>query len=68
MIPDFHKTSMGKKFYEGDLPSLIKSINRLCEALEEQNVISEKLIRENRKEKSIRVRELNEAKLNEAKK
>jgi hypothetical protein len=62
MIADFHKTIMGKKFYEGDLPSLIKSINRLSEALEAQNIINEKLLKENKKDNLIKTRQLNENK------
>jgi len=62
MIDDFHKTGMGRKFYEGDLPSLIKSINRLSEALEEQNIINEKLLKESKKENAIKVKQLNENK------
>ena len=53
---------MGKKFYEGDLPGLIKSINRLCEALEAQNVINEKLLKENKKDNLIKAKQLNENK------
>jgi hypothetical protein len=62
MNADFHKSLMGKKFYEADLPSLIKSINRLCEALETQNVINEKLLKENKKDNLIKVKQLNENK------
>lgn len=62
MNGDFHKTLMGKKFYEGDLPSLIKSLNRLSEAIETQNVINEKLLKENKKENAIKAKQLNENK------
>ena len=62
MTGDFHKTLMGKKFYEGDLPGLIKSLNRLSEALEESNVINEKLLKESKKENIIKTKQLNENK------
>jgi len=62
MTGDFHKTLMGKKFYEADLPGLIKSLNRLSEALEESNVINEKLLKENKKENIIKTKQLNENK------
>jgi hypothetical protein len=61
MTGDFHKTIMGKKFYENDLPTLIKSITRLSEALEAQNAINEKLLKESKKENAIKSKQLNEA-------
>ena len=33
---DFHKTSYGRVYYEQQLPALIKSINRLAEAMENE--------------------------------
>ena len=60
MSADFHKTMMGKKFYETDLPTLIKSITRLSEALETQNVINEKLLKESKRENAIKNKQLNE--------
>lgn len=45
---EFHKTLMGKKFYDGDLPRLIESINRLTAALEKSNALKEKSIKENK--------------------
>lgn len=60
MTGDFHKTLIGKKFYENDLPTLIKSITRLCEALETQNDINEKLLKESKKENAIKSKLLNE--------
>jgi hypothetical protein len=46
---EFHKTSMGKKFYDADLPKLIQSINRLSDALEKSIALREKDIKENKK-------------------
>lgn len=34
---DFFQTGMGKKFYDRDVPELIKAINRLADAMEKQN-------------------------------
>lgn len=45
---EFHKTLMGKKFYDADLPKLIQSINRLADALEKNNALREKDIKENK--------------------
>lgn len=40
MGPDFHDTYMGRKFYESDIPALIKAINRLADAVEKSNAIA----------------------------
>lgn len=37
----FFETGYGKRFFESQLPELIKSINRLADAIEEQNEIKE---------------------------
>ena len=41
MGPEFHQTIYGKIFFETQLPSLIKAINRLADAVEEQNQLKE---------------------------
>lgn len=33
----FHETIMGKRFFESQLPKLIKELGRIADALEEQN-------------------------------
>ena len=43
-LTNFHKTLIGKKYYQKDLPALIESQNRLAEAIEKQNKIEEKKI------------------------
>ena len=43
--PDFHKTPMGKKYYERDLPRLIESNQELAKQLKRQNDLNEKLVR-----------------------
>ena len=60
---DFYKTIMGKKYYENDLPALIKSLNKLSEAIEAQNVLTEKMLIENKKSRSLKAKQLNESKL-----
>ena len=35
-----HETVYGKNFFEHQLPSLIKAINRLADAVEKQNELS----------------------------
>ena len=37
MGPEFHLSPYGKRFFESQLPKLIKAIDRLAAAIEEQN-------------------------------
>jgi hypothetical protein len=49
-MSEFHKTPMGKKYYEKDLPALIESNNRIAKAQEESNALSvTKIKQENRR-------------------
>ena len=48
-MTDFHKTPMGKKYYEHDLPRLIESNQELAKQLKRQNDINEKLYRTSKK-------------------
>lgn len=41
MGSDFHQTVYGKRFFDAQLPSLIKAINKLAEAIEKQNELKE---------------------------
>jgi hypothetical protein len=59
-MSEFHKTLMGQKYYNTDLPALIKSITRLCEAMEAQNDINEKLLKESKKNNNLKLKEINE--------
>ena len=34
---EFARTLMGKRFFEGQLPALIKALERIADALEKQN-------------------------------
>lgn len=46
-MPQFHETAMGQKFFSSQLPSLIKSINKLSSAIkttESKNLIVERAI------------------------
>lgn len=36
-MPQFHETQYGKRFFESQLPKLIKALERIADALEEQN-------------------------------
>lgn len=61
-MSEFHKTTIGQKFYNTDLPRLIESLNKLSSAIEKQNAINEKLLKENKRSNAIKVKELNESK------
>jgi hypothetical protein len=61
-MSEFHKTSMGQKFYEKDLPKLIESLSKLSSAIEKQNDINEKLLKESKRTNAIKIKELNESK------
>jgi hypothetical protein len=37
---DFYQTIMGRKFYEADVPRMIKGIERIAIALEQQNTLT----------------------------
>lgn len=41
-----HETVYGKNFFEHQLPSLIKAINRLADAVEKQNELSKEQTKE----------------------
>ena len=44
MGPEFFQTRMGQKFFEGDIPRMIDAINRLAEAVEENNRLQKEVI------------------------
>ena len=60
---EFYKTTMGKKYYDNDLPSLIKSLNKLSEAIEDHNLLTERMLLENKKQRALKTKQLNESKL-----
>lgn len=45
----FHETFCGKRFFEAQLPRLIKELGRIADALEEQNELKEKEIKKEEK-------------------
>ncbi len=38
----FHETGLGRRFFESQLPKLIKELGRIADALEKQNELKEK--------------------------
>lgn len=41
-MAQFHETIFGKRFFERQLPDLIKQLSRIADALEKQNELKEK--------------------------
>ena len=39
-MAEFHETMYGKRFFENQLPELIKAINKLATAIAEQNTLN----------------------------
>jgi hypothetical protein len=60
MTNDFHKTLVGQKFYNVDLPELIKTLSKLTEAVEYKNELTEKMLLLEKK----KFKQINESKLN----
>tara|TARA_R110001592_G_scaffold62377_6_gene190886 strand:- start:1169 stop:1408 length:240 start_codon:yes stop_codon:yes gene_type:complete len=44
-MADIHKTSMGKKFYEKDIPAIMLQLKRIADALEKENTLTEKRLK-----------------------
>jgi len=45
MGPEFFQTEMGRQFYEGTMPRLVREVARLADAIEKQNGLTEQMIR-----------------------
>jgi len=41
-MPEFQNTIYGKRFFDSQLPKLIKELGRIADALEKQNELKEK--------------------------
>lgn len=41
-MAEFHETQYGKRFFNGQLPKLIKELGRIADALEKANELKEK--------------------------
>lgn len=50
-MPEFHETVYGKRFFESQLPKLIKALERIADALEKQN---EPILKEENENDSVR--------------
>lgn len=41
-MKDFARTQMGRRFFENDVPELIRALNKIASNLEQQNIREEK--------------------------
>ena len=48
-MPEFHDTKMGRYFYDGSVPKLIRALERIADALEKQNALKDKVVKESKK-------------------
>lgn len=46
MGPEFYQTGLGRKFYEVDVPELVKQMARIAAALEEQNRLQKEQLKQ----------------------
>ena len=42
-MSELHNTLMGRKFYESDIPRIVKALERIATALEKQEIPEEKI-------------------------
>lgn len=47
-MPNLHETGFGRRFFENQLPNLIRELGRIADALEKQNKLKEKEIERDR--------------------
>lgn len=58
---DFYRTTMGRKFYESDMPNLISALEKIASKMEESNKLNEKKFKLEEKLMRIQLRSLNES-------
>jgi hypothetical protein len=62
---EFHRTPMGRKFYESDLPKLVSVLEKIANKMEESNKLDEKRFLLEEKLMRRQLKELNESSNNE---
>lgn len=60
-MSDFHRTPMGRKFYESDLPRLIEVLEKLGKHMEQSNQLQEKKFKLDEKLTRLQIKKLNES-------
>jgi|LakMenE18May11ns_1017448.scaffolds.fasta_scaffold8491581_2 hypothetical protein len=58
---EFHRTPMGRKFYEADLPKLVSVLEKIASQMEESNKLDEKRFMLEEKLMKRQLKELNES-------
>jgi hypothetical protein len=58
---DFHKTAMGRKFYDNDIPKLISALEKIANKLDESNKLEEKKFKLEEKLIRHKLKDLNES-------
>jgi hypothetical protein len=58
---EFHRTPMGRKFYEADLPKLVSVLEKIANQMEESNKLDEKRFMLEEKLMKRQLKELNES-------
>ncbi|MAH47084.1 hypothetical protein CMI37_14750 [Candidatus Pacearchaeota archaeon] len=56
-MSEFYQTLMGRKFYEADVPRIVKALERIAEALEKQEITEEKLEARDKQRRVARMQE-----------
>ena len=56
--PEFYQTMMGRKFYEYDVPRIMKALERIALAMERQNELDAQTIEQDNRAHDLREQEL----------
>lgn len=59
-MSEFFRTSMGRKYYESDIPKLTSVLERIANQMELSNKIEEKKFRLEEKIKRLQIKDINE--------
>jgi hypothetical protein len=59
-MSEFFRTSMGRKFYESDIPQLTKVLERIATQMEIKNTLEEKKFRLDEKLRKLQIKDINE--------
>ena len=60
-MPEFHRTHRGTKFYDKDLPQLVKALEKIGGLLEQLNEREDRKFKLDEKLKRMEIREQNES-------
>ncbi len=59
-MSEFFRTSMGRKYYESDIPKLTSVLEKIANQMELSNKIEEKKFRLDEKVKKLQIKDINE--------